>query len=80
MSTNLPRLGDVITPEGRATQDFHLFLEDVSRNNNFTVSTVPDATQYEGRIIYVSDEAGGATIAFSDGTNWLRAQDRAIIS
>ena len=38
------------------------------------------ATAYEGCAIYVSNEAGGATLAFSDGTNWRRVQDRAIIS
>lgn len=46
----------------------------------FTVATVPDATVYTQGLIYVSDEAGGATVAFSDGTNWRRVQDRAVIS
>ena len=46
----------------------------------YTVATVPVATLWTGGLIYVSDELGGATIAFSNGTNWLRAQDRAIIS
>ena len=44
------------------------------------VADVPDATLYEGSIIYVSNEAGGATVAFSDGINWRRAQDRVIVS
>jgi hypothetical protein len=47
---------------------------------SYTVLTAPDATLYEGNIIYVSDEIGGATVAFSDGTNWRRVQDRVIIS
>lgn len=46
----------------------------------YTVATVPDATQHEGFIIYVSDESGGSVIAFSDGTNWRRTTDRNIIS
>ena len=46
----------------------------------YTVATVPDATLWESGLIYVSDETGGATIAFSDGTNFRRAQDRAIVS
>jgi len=33
-----------------------------------------------GRMIYISNEAGGAVPAFSDGTNWRRVTDRAIIS
>jgi hypothetical protein len=31
-------------------------------------------------MIYVSDEAGGAIPAFSDGTNWRRVTDRAVVS
>ena len=46
----------------------------------YTVATLPTASLWEGGIIYVSDEAGGATIAFSDGTNFRRAQDRVIVS
>lgn len=47
---------------------------------SYTVLTVPDAASYEGHIIYISNEAGGKTLAFSDAVNWRRAQDRAIIS
>lgn len=31
-------------------------------------------------IIYVTDDVGGSVIAFSDGTNWRRVTDRAIIA
>lgn len=38
----------------------------------FTVATVPDATKFEGHIIYVSNgNAGARCIAVSNGTNWL---------
>lgn len=47
---------------------------------SFTVSGVPAAASNAGAIIYVSDEAGGAVLAFSDGTNWKRVTDRATIS
>ena len=42
----------------------------------------PDFDPATGRAatVYVSDETGGATLAFSDGTNWRRVQDRAIVS
>jgi len=43
-----------------------------------TVATLPAATA--ARICYVSDESGGAVLAFSDGTNWRRSTDRAIVS
>jgi hypothetical protein len=45
---------------------------------SYTVATLPG--QLAGAMIYVSDESGGATMAFSDGTNWRRMSDRAIVS
>ena len=33
-----------------------------------------------GAIVYVSDEVGGAVIAFSDGASWRRVTDRAAVS
>lgn len=47
---------------------------------SYTVAGVPAASDYTQGVIYVSDETGGATLAFSDGTNWRRVQDRVIIS
>ena len=44
----------------------------------FTVAGLPSVST--GGLIYVSDETSGATMAFSDGTNWRRVQDRAIVS
>ncbi len=38
------------------------------------------ASLWESGVIYVSDETGGATMAFSDGTNWRRVQDRVVVS
>jgi hypothetical protein len=32
------------------------------------------------RIIFVADEAGGAVIAFNDGSHWRRVTDRAVVS
>ena len=45
----------------------------------YTVATLPSAAP-AGRIIYVSNETGGAVLAFSDGTDWRRVTDRAIVS
>lgn len=47
---------------------------------SYTVATVPTAITSKRYIIFVSDETGGATIAFNDGTNWRRVADRTIIS
>jgi hypothetical protein len=34
----------------------------------------------KGRVVYCENDVGGATLAYSDGTNWRRATDRAIVS
>lgn len=46
---------------------------------SYTVATLP-AVGSAGGNIYVSDESGGAQPAFSDGTNWRRYTDRAVVS
>lgn len=46
---------------------------------SYTVATLPNVSP-AGKVIYVSDEAGGGQIAFSDGTNFRRMSDRAIVS
>lgn len=45
---------------------------------SYTVATLP--TVIAGGWIYVADESGGAVMAFSDGTNWRRCTDRAVVS
>ncbi len=47
---------------------------------SYTVAGVPSASTFAKSMIYVSDESGGAVPAFSDGTNWRRVTDRAVIS
>lgn len=46
----------------------------------YAVASLPDAAIWTGAVVYVSDEAGGATIAFSDGADWRRVTDRAAVS
>lgn len=54
----------------------------------YSVATIPNpanwgsnvVTEPFSAIIYVYNEAGGAVLAFSDGTNWRRVTDRAIVS
>lgn len=46
-----------------------------------TVAELAAITPKEGTgPVYVSDETGGAVMAFGDGTNWRRCTDRAIVS
>lgn len=46
----------------------------------YTVSSVPGASLWPDTMVIISDETGGRTIATSDGTNWRRVSDGAIIS
>jgi hypothetical protein len=68
------------TASGLVTVENDLKVNGVTGNKVFTVATVPAAGSYPGGMIGVSDEAGGYTLAFSDGTNWRRMADRAVIS
>lgn len=46
----------------------------------YTVAGVPSAANYDNAVIIVSNETGGRTLATSDGTNWRRVSDGAVIS
>ena len=46
---------------------------------SFIVSALPPVTPM-AQMIFVPDETSGAVPAFSDGTNWRRVTDRAIVS
>lgn len=49
--------------------------------SGFNGPVPPAASSYTGALIYVADGAAGQPIvAFSDGTNWLRVDTRAVIS
>ena len=89
--TSIPDRGEPVTSEGMATPRFQIYLDDITRffNTNllgrqvqltsYTVATLPVATTAAG-LIFVSDETGGAVPTFSDGTNWRRVTDRAVVS
>lgn len=38
------------------------------------------ATAGAGALVHVTDEVGGAVLAFSDGTSWRRVTDRAVVA
>ena len=63
-----------------AIGDFE-FINDVFGpvGDSFVVSSLPNAAQ-PGQMIYVSNETGGSVMAFSDGSNWRRITDRAVVS
>lgn len=74
LSRMASRLNLALTTDGKDAMEAPLVLE------TYTVATVPTASSWTQGLIYVSDETGGATVAFSDGTNWRRVQDRVIVS
>lgn len=56
--------------------DAHLIFQ----AKTYTVDTLPEASDYPRGVVYVSDETGGAVLAFSDGSDWRRVTDRAVVS
>lgn len=44
------------------------------------VAALPDPLTNRSRMIIVTDEAGGEVPAWSDGVDWRRVTDRAIVS
>lgn len=46
----------------------------------YVKAALPSAVTFINGLIMVSDDVGGSTPAFSDGANWRRVADRAIIS
>lgn len=50
------------------------------RVGSFAKAALPPANAGAGQIAFVSDESGGATLAFSDGVLWRRVADRAAVS
>ena len=82
---DIPEIGLQSTPRGLA--GYVLTGNGVSSNPSYqhpaapsyTVAGLPAATT-AGQIAFVSNETGGAVLAFADGTNWRRVTDRAIVS
>jgi hypothetical protein len=46
----------------------------------YTVAGLPGAAARPRCLVYVSNESGGQTVAYSDGTNWRRVYDNAVVS
>lgn len=84
--------GSGITEKARITSDGRLGIGtkapttrlDVAgpiRMGQYDVANVPSAAASgAGALIFIANESGGAVLAFSDGSVWRRATDRAIVS
>ena len=87
-----PEHGEAIIQNDRASFQLQSFFDDIQQRLNdivlgdavilpeYTVATAPAPVKWGNGAIIVSDEAGGRTIATSDGINWRRVSDGAIIS
>jgi len=66
---------------GTATPMTKLDVDGPIRPKSYRVTALPSAASNgAGAIIYVSDETGGAVLAFSDGVNWRRVTDQAVVA
>lgn len=86
---NMPLQNPISAQSGLVTQPWAMLFQNIIKLlsadmpwklASMTVAQLPNAAKYEGCLVYVSNESGGKTVAFSDGTNWRRVQDRAICS
>ncbi len=58
-----------------------LHVNGALRVQSYSKLTLPPASiAGSGAILHVFDEAGGSTLAFSDGGSWRRVTDRAVVS
>lgn len=75
----------LILSDGTPAQVFQTFFDDVERFLNsgqlvpLTIANLPLASN-AGLMVFVTDESGGPVPAYSDGTNWRRVSDGAIVS
>lgn len=78
----------VVCPDGSATLTTAMTIKNTGAIvgsfpfilPTYTVAGVPSAATFARGLAYISNESGGAVVAFSDGTNWRRVTDRAVIS
>ena len=66
---------------GIAAPTTTLHVAGPARVGTYAVAALPSAaTSGAGAIVFVSNESGGAVLAFSDGIAWRRVTDRAVVT
>jgi hypothetical protein len=69
----------LITEAASTVRDYGSVETDTRRptpHDSFLVAELASITAIPGDMVFVADEVGGATMAFYDGNNWRRVQDR----
>lgn len=71
-----------LTSDARVDFAYRNFFEALSQWKvpEVNKANLPPPAQHRAYIVAVPDEVGGYTLAFSDGTNWRRVQDRNVVS
>lgn len=64
---------------GTGTPVVALDVAGAVRVGSFGVADLPDATAGAGQVVFVTDEVGGATVAYSDGVEWRRVRDGVVV-
>ena len=87
MKVQLPRSDELATSKETLGSGWFQFLKQVELAINgapelptYVKANLPDVAKGARTVIFVSDEAGGAGPAFSDGTHWRRFSDYAVVS
>jgi len=89
-----PDAGSPIVDGKVASSRMQTFMDDIVLKMNgfllgvagvrlqvYAKAALPTPVDTSGRyLIFVTDDVGGSTPAFWDGTNWRRTSDRAVIS
>lgn len=57
-----------------------LVRQEPLQNAGYTVAEANQLDHVAGDQVYISNETGGAVLAFSDGTDWRRVTDRSVIA
>ena len=71
----------VADAHGRPSLAFLRWAQFMDEPREYAVADLPAAADWPRWVpVFVTDETGGAVLAFSDGTNWRRCTDRAVVS
>jgi hypothetical protein len=66
---------------GAPSSEARLSVDGALKIGSASVASLPSpGAAGSGAIIFVSDEVGGATLAFSDGATWRRVTDRGVVA
>lgn len=85
MTVRVPRPDEQMAgPQGLMSRIWYRFFSDMAAAAGvleaYTIATLPDAGANKYRQVVVTDESGGEIPAWSDGTDWRRTSDGAVVS